>query len=224
MSTHDSGTAAGGSSPRDASTRRRWFLAGVAVLLVAALGVASLLWSGEDEHLQGAGDAAAATTGAPTPPEETVIPAPPTPEPTGPTENANALPVSLPEVALGEPAAVGNGVVASIADLEAIEGTAVGPGNLAGPALRVTVRIENGTGAPVSVAGVAVNLYHGRDKVPASPLEDPSQRPFVGMLEPGDSADGVYVFTVPADQRDVVTVEVGYEAGAALLFFTGAAP
>jgi hypothetical protein len=43
------------------------------------------------------------------------------------------------------------------------------------------------------------------------------------MVEPGQSAEGVYVFTVPvpADARDQVTIEVGYEAGAPLLQFTG---
>ena len=223
MRTHDDESAAV-RPPRDATVRRRWLLAGMAVLLVGVLGAVLVVRGGDDESPQAAGDAATATSGAPTPPPETVAPPPPTPEPTGPTESATALPVSLPEVPLDASAAVGNGVVAGIVELEAIEGSAVGPGNIAGPALRVTVGIENGTAVPVSVSGVAVNLYYGPDKAPASPLEDPSQRPFTGMLEPGESGQGVYVFTVPADQRDVVTIEVGYQAGAPLLLFTGAAP
>jgi hypothetical protein len=34
---------------------------------------------------------------------------------------------------------------------------------------------------------------------------------------------GVYLFTVPEDDRDTVTVSVGYEAGAPYLVFTGSA-
>ena len=41
--------------------------------------------------------------------------------------------------------------------------------------------------------------YYGRDLTPASPLDDPSQPPFARHARPrGQSADGVYVFTVPA--------------------------
>ena len=35
------------------------------------------------------------------------------------------------------------------------------------------------------------------------------------------SGEGVYVFSVPTDVRDRVTLEVGYQAGAPLLLFTG---
>ncbi|MFW3170539.1 hypothetical protein [Geodermatophilus sp. CPCC 206100] len=206
-------------APPAPSTRRRLLVAAAVVVLVAAVvGVLLALSGGE-----GDGTAAAATPTAPS--AGATAPAPlPTPEPTGPTEDVDEPPAALPEVALDEPAAVGNGVVARIADLEAIDGTAVGPGNIAGPALRVTVRIENGTEEAVSLGGVAVNVSHGPDRTPASPLDDESQRAFDAMVQPGESADGVYVFSVPSDARDQVTVEVGYQAGAPLLLFTGTAP
>ena len=200
-----------------------WLLAGLAGVLAAVLAV--LLVTGGGATTSGNADGAASASVVPVQAtEETLPPPPPTPEPTGPTEDVDTPPPSLPEVPLDAPARAGNGVVATLPALEDIQGTAVGPGNIAGPALRVTVRIENGTGSAVSLSGVAVNLYHGPDRVPASPLEDPSQRPFVGTVEPGETADGVYVFTVPADARGSVTVEVGYEAGAPLLVFTGTAP
>jgi hypothetical protein len=146
-----------------------------------------------------------------------------TPEPTGPTDDVDDPPPSRPAVALDAAAEAGDGVSASLVSLDAIEGTATGPGNIAGPALRITVRIANGTDEPVSLGGVVVDLASGRDLVPASPLGDPSAAPFAGTVAPGEHADGVYVFTIPEEDRGSVTVSVGYQAGAPLLVFTGSA-
>jgi hypothetical protein len=167
--------------------------------------------------------ASAADSAAPGSPEVTGLPAVNTGAAVGPTEGGDATPSALPEVALTAPAAAGNGVVATLPRIEAIEGEATGPGNVNGPALRVTVRIENGTGQPIALDGVATNLYYGADRTPAAPLDDASVQPFAGTLAAGSSAQAVYVFTVPTDVRDSVTVEVGYEAGAPLLLFTGPA-
>jgi hypothetical protein len=124
-------------------------------------------------------------------------------------------------VALDGTAQVGDGVSATLPRIEEIQGSGTGPGNIAGPAIRVTVRIHNDTGQPVSVNEVAVNMAYGADMTPASPLDDPSQTPLVGTVQPGETAEGIYVFSVPSDARDSVTVEVGYQAGAPLLYFTG---
>lgn len=208
-------------APAPARSRLWQAVAGAALLVVLAALVAILLTRGGGGGGAAADEPAAAQTS--TAAEETIAPLPPTPTPTGPTEDVDELPPSLPEVALDAPAAVGNGIVATVASVEAIEGTGVGPGNIAGPALRVTVAIENGTPEAVSLDGVAVNLAYGADRTPASPLDDPSRRPFTGMVEPGGTGEGVYVFSVPTDGREVVTVEVGYQAGAPLLLFTGSA-
>jgi len=209
----------GASTPPAGDPRRRRLAYVVAaVALVVAL-VALVLVLGSDD--EGATDAAGNTATSTTPRDTSVPPPPPTPTPTGPTAEVDELPPALPEVALDAAAAVGNGIVATLPSIESIEGSAVGPGNIAGPALRVTVRIQNGTAQPVSLDGVAVNMSYGADRTPASPLDDPSRRPFSGMVAPGESSEGVYVFTVPADARDSVTIEVGYQAGAPLLLFTG---
>ncbi|MGY1649770.1 hypothetical protein [Geodermatophilus sp. SYSU D01119] len=217
-------------SPRDAArpappTRRRLVAGAVAAVLCAALAALVVLAGRGDDG------SAAAAPGTPTAsvPTEVVRPTapvpapPPTPEPTGPTEDATALPPSLAPVAFTEVAAVGNGVTATVEDLEAVRGSAQGPGQVAGPAVRVTVRIVNGTDAPLSLDAVAVDVTSGPDATPASPLEDPSAAPFAGTAGPGESAVGVYVFTVPEDRRDALTVAVGYQAGAPYLVFTGPA-
>jgi hypothetical protein len=214
-------TDTGRRAPAPAPARRRLLMAAAAAVLVAVLVVLLVLL--DDDEATSAPPAGSATATPTAASEEPVPSALPTPEPTGPTEDVDEPPPSLPEVPLDAEAAVGNGIVATLPSIEAIEGTAVGPGNIAGPALRVTVRIANGTDQPVALGGVSVNLSHGPDAVPASPLDDPSRVPFATVVQPGESADGVYVFTVPADDRDEITVEVGYEAGAPLLLFTGSA-
>lgn len=197
--------------------RRRVLVGAAAALAVAALVAAGLLIAGGRDA--GRDPAAAGTPIAPV----SLAPVPATPEPTGPTSGVDDLPPSLPPVALDEAADVGNGVTAEITSLEAIEGTGRGPGNVAGPALRATARITNGTHQPLSLDGVAVAMTHGADTLPASPLDDPSAAPFQGTVGAGDSAEGVYVFSVPPDDRKVITVTVGYQAGAPFLVFTGSA-
>lgn len=214
MSPDTKGTG-GGSAPVATRGRRRLLIAVAAVVVVAglvALGIA--LTSGGGSHTGGAAASRSRITSAPPPL--------PTPTPTGPTSNVDQPPPTVTPVPLGSPASVGNGIVATLPKIEAIQGTGVGPGNVSGPAVRVTVQIQNGTGAPVALGGVGVNLYYGADNTPAPPLDDPSSRPFDGMVAPGKSATGVYVFSLSEDQRARVTVEVGYQAGAPLLLFTGA--
>ncbi|SOC47169.1 hypothetical protein SAMN05660748_0659 [Blastococcus aggregatus] len=205
--------------------RRRLLLAAAALVAAALVALVLVLTGGDDD----AGSrAAAAPTAAPDDepsldgPE---IPAPPVESaPAGQTAPTDERPPNLPAVALDAPAETGDGVTGSLVSVEAIDGTGVGRGNIAGPALRVTVRLTNGTAEAVPLDGVAVELTHGSDAVPASPLDDPSRAPFGGSLEPGASAQGVYVFSVPADDRRIVSVSVGYRAGAPFLVFSGSAP
>jgi hypothetical protein len=126
-------------------------------------------------------------------------------------------------VPLDQPAAVGDGVTARVVSLDAVDATGVGPGNVTGPALRVTVALTNGTADALPLGGVAVDLASGPELVPASPVNDPSAAPFSGTVAAGGTAQGVYVFSIAAADRADVTLSVGYEAGAPVLVFTGAA-
>jgi hypothetical protein len=211
------------------SRRGRLFAPGIAglvvagVVLVAVLAGLALVLTRDDRtgrpaNGSGATTSSEATSASVSP---TIDSVPPTAAPLGPTGNAEDLPPALPAVPLDATAQVGNGISATLPSIEGIQGSGTGPGNVAGPALRVTVRIVNGTRAPVSLDGVAVNLFYGSEDAPASPLDDSSQSPFGGSLAAGETADGVYVFSVPSDVRDSVTVEMGYEAGAPRLLFTG---
>ncbi|SNS68201.1 hypothetical protein SAMN04488107_3394 [Geodermatophilus saharensis] len=214
-----------------ASSRRRLVLALAAVVLVALAAVLVLVRGGGDGDDPG-GSAAGSSSSASSPSSSTAAEPSleatvPGAEASAPTEDAqpvvDELPPGLPAVPLDQPAAAGDGVTATVSSIEAVDGVGAGRGNVSGPALRVTVRITNGTPAAVDLGGVAVDLTHGGDAVPASPLDDPSQAPFSGSVEPGATAQGVYVFRVPPDDRDPVTVSVGYRAGAPFMVFTGSA-
>ncbi len=204
------------------SRARRRILLAAAVALLTVVGVVLALGLGGDEPTPDAPSAGSTQPSVSVAPPE-LAPAPVTPEPSGPTEDATEPPSSLAPVAFDEEAAVGNGITARVVSMEAVDGTGQGPGNIAGPALRVTVRITNGTAAPVSLDGVAVDLAHGTELTPASPLDDPSASPFAGTVQPSGDAVGVYVFTVPTDDRELVHLSVGYQAGAPFLVFTGSA-
>ena len=74
-----------------------------------------------------------------------------------------------------------------------------------------------------SLTTAAIHLPSGPDLAPASPVNDPSSAPFSGTVEAGGTAQGVYVFSIAEGDRSEVTLSVGYEAGAPILVFTGAA-
>jgi hypothetical protein len=222
----------GRTRPREAR-HRRLLAAGTAAVVAAVLLTVALVAGGGNQDPDGPGASAATASAGPTGaavpssaagPSASVQPqSPPSADPAVPTGDPAELPPSLSAVALDATATVGDGVSGALESLEAVEGTATGPGNLAGPAVRVTVRLTNGTAEPVSLDGAVVTMTHGAEQTPASPLDDPSAVPFSHVLDPGDSAVGVYVFTVAEDARESVTVSVGYRPGAPYLVFTGAA-
>jgi hypothetical protein len=202
-------------------------LAAVVALVAVVVGLILVTRSGEDKDPTPSASASASTaaggsgsvaSASSSSPPSTVAP-PSAAEPV----SGNDLPPSMASVALDKPATGDTGVTARLTAINAIQGTGSGPGNVNGPALRITVSLTNGASQALSLDGVQVTMTYGAEQTPASPLNDPSQAKFGGVLEPGASAVGRYVFSVPEDARDVVTVTVGYAAGAPFLVFTGSA-
>lgn len=130
---------------------------------------------------------------------------------------------ALPPVALDASAPFGDGVTASLVDVEAARLSADGPGEVSGPGLRLTVRVENGTDAPIEAGLAVVNLYAGAGLVPCTPMSD-GARELSGDVPPGGSAEGVYVFAVPAELRDHVRVTVAYDPTVPMVVLEGPAP
>jgi hypothetical protein len=130
----------------------------------------------------------------------------------------------MPPVPLAEPAEVVPGVVFSISDLEAVDGTARGPGEVAGPSLRFAVSVRNDTSVVVSLSSTVVNFYFGADQTPATELAAPGGVALPDEIAAGGTARGVFVFNVPDDGRDLVQIAVDYSAGVPIVLFEGPAP
>lgn len=137
--------------------------------------------------------------------EETVAPVPP-----GPTEEAD----------LGETAELDGGVNVTISEVEALDVKANTPGEIAGPAVALTLTIENASDEAIDLSTAMVSVTGAKGTYGQATTSDPYS-PFKGTLSPGDEASGVYVFRLPADERSSLEATVEYVAGAPIALFAG---
>jgi hypothetical protein len=117
----------------------------------------------------------------------------------------------------------GGSVSATLTEVSAVDATARIPGEISGPALAVTVQIQNSSADPIGLDNVTVNL-DTKDGTPASPITTEPAAPLSGVLLPGETRSGVYVFTLPAESRAGVGITVLYSTGAPIVLFQGDAP
>lgn len=167
--------------------------------------------SGSDTGDGGSGAAGTTTTVATPAPGSLVT------VPTGTVPVADPIPPDE----VGE---FGTGVTAEIVSMEAVDGVAQLPGEVSGPAVRVTVRLTNGSDGVVNLSRVLVDVSYGADRTPGLALGEPGAEPFIGELAAGSTAEGIYVFGVPIEARDRVQISVAYDVTAPILVFEGPAP
>lgn len=205
-----------GSSPvgsPEADSKPAWWLwlligAALVVLTLIIVLVAIQMPSG------GSAGGSPAATGAPTPNGTSSPSGDPTPVP----------PATPSPVPIDEPGTIEPGVTASIDTIEAIQGEARGPGEVAGPAIRFRVSISNATSAAIDLGATVVTVDYGAERTPALQLFQPGASPLPASAEPGATATAVYIFTIPVDQRDLVHITVDYTVGVPPLEFTGSVP
>jgi len=194
-----------------------------AIVVVAILAVVALVWvstRGEDPPNQaatGSESSQASSNGASpsAPVTSDYAPAPSESPVTG-------LPEQLEPVPLDETAEFGDEVSAELVELAPVEVEGEVPGEISGPAIRVTVRLINGTSQPLSLDAVTVFLYTGAGLTPAPQIGDEEGVVFRGSLAPGGSAEGAYTFSVAEDQRDDVSVTVSHSPTSTVVVFNGA--
>ncbi len=218
------GPDAGGGSPSLPSRRARLLrIAAIVVagLLVLGLGVLALTLTQSPAPPVAAPPSTAPSTPAPAPTASESGGESSAPEPSEPGGNDGSPAPGADPVDLGETGTIAPGLTAEIVGVEVVDGTARGPGEIAGEALRVTVSIANGTSNEASLQTAVVSAYSGPERDPAPELREPGGRPLPSSVEPMDDAEGVYLFTVPEAARGDVTIIVDYSVDVAPLVFRG---
>ena len=132
---------------------------------------------------------------------------------------ARTVPTNAP-VALDGTADFGNKISARLTEVKAVDATAKQPGEVAGPAVAVTVEVSNTSRQPIGLDTVSVTLADEAGN-PGSPVSTDPAKPLSGVLTPGQQQSGTYIFTVPKNTRDRLTVSVSYSTGAPTVLFTG---
>lgn len=149
----------------------------------------------------------------------------PAPAPSGPPAAAPVTAPSLPTTAasLGEEVAFDTGFTVEVVAMRVIQVTAETPGEVDGPALVVEVEARNGSGAAQSVDSAVVTVETDDGEIGIGTTAG-SPSPLSGVVEPGRTSRGTYVFMLdPASGRDV-TVSINYAAGEPIAVFTGTTP
>lgn len=215
--------------------------AAVVLLVVVAALVLVVATRGADDGADGPGPSAEAPSSPvpsatdptdgpseepPREPTPTESPAPEPPATAAPGEGDGEAPVARPTadpVPLEEPARPTPEVEARITRIEAVEGEANLPGEVGGPALRITVSVDNATSAPLDLTFAVVNLYFGQERSPAIELLRPGGEEFPAEVDAGGEATGVFVFLVPEGERDDVLVELDLSTESTVVLFEGVA-
>lgn len=201
--------------------RRVWWIVGAVVLVVAvviAIGVATGWGGGSPASTDGSTprpSASSSSSAAPAP-SESSDPAEgeETPESAAPRPTA-------PPVALDQAAEPAEGVRVTLGSITAFDGQASVPGEVEGPALQVTVNVENTSKTDALTDTLIVNVFYGPDRTPANILVRPRQD-LPLTIPAGESAKGVYAFSVPADARGQILVEVDLSVDLPVVLFEGA--
>lgn len=205
-------------APQDgARIRARWLV--LAVTLVVAV-VAALVWALSRDGTTEADEGRPAVGSTPSPTADaSQAPSPGStsrePDASAPAVAPTSDRTERPEpvrVPLDDVADLGGGVRVEVVDVEAVQGEARGPGQTAGPALRLTVEVVNRSADPVDLTASVVTVTYGSDAVPAGDLAGPGARFLPVEVGPGEAARGRYVFAVPRAERDTIRVVFSYGA------------
>jgi hypothetical protein len=204
------------------STTTRWVLIGATVVIV--VGLALTFWPRPAVTIGTLPTSTPSTFTTETPtPDPFVTPVPPksttTPEP-----SATFVPHARKPVPLSNTTSVISGLTVQITSVAAVQGTGRSIGDVNGPSIQVRMTVKNTTGKSVNLANVVVNAYYGTDHTPASALPSPGGQNFPATVASGGSAKGVFVFSIPKNQRSLVSITFDFSVKTSVVVFQGSAP
>lgn len=215
------------SETADRQRRRRIALVACAGVVVLGGAAVYLLQPGNPNSEPG--QSPTPTVSVPPEPAPTRTPVPPlegpfiTPSPDEAVVQSpdTVIPPELTPVSPESAVAGSDDVRVALTKVESVDGQAIQPGEVAGPALRVTVTLTNGSNQPLNTDLVVVNAYVGPERAPAGTLIQPGGLPMSGTVAPGGSTYGIYLFVVPEYLRDDITIGIDYRAGQPTVIFRG---
>ncbi|MDK1328474.1 hypothetical protein [Arthrobacter sp. zg-Y1143] len=143
--------------------------------------------------------------------------------PEDPSLAAQDLPVAEP-VAIDGGSSEAGGLDIRVASMEAVEGEAIGIGEIGGPSVRFTVSVANGSNEPVDLSNAVLTVEAGPDRLPCTELSGPATAAFPVQAKPGETVTGIFVFLIPEESRNDVTVYLNYSVDASVAAFHGAVP
>lgn len=136
---------------------------------------------------------------------------------------ATSVQAVQPTVPMDRPGNFGNSVTLEVVKTSRVKFTGQGPGEVSGTGIRFDLKITNGAGHEIDLNTVTPTVAYGKARTPASPSAVSADQPFSGVVAPGQSATGSYVFTVPKAGEDDVEVQVSYSADQPIVVFAGRA-
>jgi hypothetical protein len=146
-------------------------------------------------------------------PRATSSTSPPTSGPPATALPGNPVAINpLTPVGTGTSAELSKGVTVRVVSSRPFNATAHNPDDIAGPAVAVTLQIDNGSSAAVDLSQLSVSATYGNG-VPADENTSSPSKLLSGSLSPGATQQGTYVFLVPTNQTGNVIVSV--QSGAA---------
>ena len=194
-------------------------IAAIVVVLVSALAVGCS--SDDTTGKAKANGSRSTTTSTPgyhgstttTIPKATSSTAPPTSGPPATALPGNPVAINpLTPVGKGTSVELSKGVTVKVVSSRRFNATATNPGDIAGPAVAVTLQIDNGSSSAVDLSQLAVSATYGNG-IPADENTSSPSKLLSGSLSSGATQQGVYVFRVPTNQAGTVIVSV--QSGAA---------
>lgn len=127
---------------------------------------------------------------------------------------------TLASVPIDQPVDVDGIARVELVSIDRVDAEARLPGEVAGPALAVGVRITNTGSTPIDAGAVTVNLSDANAQASA-PLTTPPAAPLQGALQPDESVEGVYLFEFGDGRSEPVTIEVSPAVAAPVAVFVG---
>lgn len=205
---------------------------GVLVIALVVLGIVLLTRNGDDKDSASTASGSSSTPSSS--PASTQDPSSSSSPSTGSSSSASpkggsASGTPAPVLSVGKPvraaftqaARPAPSLLVDITKVEKVEAKAEIPGEVSGPALRITVRVRNTSKKSVPIKTALTNLYYGPDRTPATYMTKPGSKSFPESVPAGGSATGVVLYTVPPKYRGNVVLEVIIDAQMRRIEFAG---